>query len=122
MMEDNAHSVWLYMGCGWCALLGRSWTPGPPIPREPIQVTVFDGTDGVRSHEIETPYSPRIAKSADGKIWFLPFDGVSFVDPQHISFNKLPPPVHIEQVTAGRKTYDASNGLRLPPHVRDLDN
>ena len=28
--------------------------------------------------------------------------------------------MHIEQVTAGRKTYDASSGLRLPPHVRDL--
>jgi len=53
---------------------------------------------------------------------------VSVIDPHHIPFNKLPPPVHIEQVTADRKTYwqnlsgDASSSSqpRLPPLVRDL--
>ncbi len=34
--------------------------------------------------------------------------------------NPLPPPVHIEQVTADGKSYDASQGLRLPPLVRNL--
>ena len=32
----------------------------------------------------------------------------------------LPPPVHIEQVTADDKIYDATNGLRLPPRIRNL--
>jgi hypothetical protein len=57
----------------------------------------------------------------------LPYDGVSVIDPRHLPFNKLPPPVHIEQITADRKTYwqnwssDASaSGPRLPPLVRDL--
>ena len=45
---------------------------------------------------------------------------MSVIDPHHLAFNKLPPPVHIEQVTADDKTYDATNGLRLPPHVRYL--
>jgi signal transduction histidine kinase len=61
-----------------------------------------------------------VTKSTDGKIWFANFDGVSIIDPHHLAFNKLPPPVHIEQVTADDKTYDATNGLRLPPHVRYL--
>ena len=51
-------------------------------------------------------FSPRVAKSADGKLWFLPFDGVSVIDPRHLPINKLPPPVQIEQITADRKTYD----------------
>ena len=42
------------------------------------------------------------------------------IDPRHLPFNKLPPPVHIEQITADGKTYDASQELRLPPQVRDL--
>jgi hypothetical protein len=33
-------------------------------------------------------------------LWFTSFDGVSVVDPRHLPFNRLPPPVHIEQVTA----------------------
>src|SRR4029453_3413131 len=43
---------------------------------------------------------------------------------RHLPFNKLPPPVHIEQVTADRTPHDpasAANGrLRLPPLLRDL--
>src|SRR4029450_555136 len=46
--------------------------------------------------------------------------GVSVIDPRHLSINKLPPIVHIEQVTADDKIYDATNGLRLPPHIRNL--
>ena len=60
------------------------------------------------------------AKSTDGKIWFVSGDGVSVLDPHHLPFNKIPPPVYIQQITADGKTYDASNGLRLPPKVRNL--
>ena len=52
--------------------------------------------------------SPRATKSRDGKLWFSASDGVNVVDPRHLPFNKLPPPVHIEQVTADRKNNDAS--------------
>src|SRR6185369_10955911 len=41
-------------------------------------------------------------------------------DPSHLPFNKLPPPVHVEQFVADRKTYDASGQVRLPPLIRDL--
>jgi PAS domain-containing protein len=54
----------------------------------------------------------------------LPLDGVSVIDPHHLAFNKLPPPVHIEQIVADGKTYDLSSqgsgGVHLPPRVRDL--
>jgi len=135
-MEDDAHSFWLYMACGlvriarteldaWAAIVDKGVDKGP---KRTIEATVFDSSDGVRSHAIAGGYSPRVAKTADGKLWFLPHDGVSVVDPRHMPFNKLPPPVHIEQVTADRKTYwqnwssDASSSHpRLPPLVRDLE-
>ena len=67
-------------------------------------------------------YSPHAARSNDGKLWFPALDGVSVVDPRHLAFNQLPPPVHIEQVTADGKTLlTRLHGLRLPPLVRDLD-
>src|SRR6266446_3419148 len=65
-----------------------------------------------------------MTKSTDGRIWFSPWDGVSIVDPAHLPFNKLPPPVHIEQIIADHKTYeatpDANGQARLPPLIRDL--
>ena len=71
-------------------------------------------------------YGPRVAKSTDGKLWFVTGEGVQVVDPRHLAVNKLPPPVHIEQVTADRKLYwqnlrsAAASNLRLPALVRDV--
>src|SRR4029434_5853090 len=64
--------------------------------------------------------NPPVAKSADGKLWFLTGEGVQVVAPRHLPVNKIPPPVYIEQVTADGQTYDAAQGVRLPPGVRDL--
>ena len=131
MMEDDAHSLWLNMPCGlvriarseldaWAAAVDH----GEYLKRT-LQVTVFDSLDGVRSLAFAGGYTPHVAKSMDGKLWFAGLDGVSVIDPRHIPFNKLPPPVHVEQLIADRKTYDVAsetNGhMRLPPLVRDLE-
>jgi signal transduction histidine kinase len=89
-------------------------------PTQTIHATVFDSADGVSSHRFTSGYNSVVAKSADGKLWFVRDVGVSVIDPHHLSFNELPPPVHIEQVRADDKTYDATNGLRLPPRIRNL--
>src|SRR4029450_8383097 len=85
-----------------------------------VQHTVFDSSDGVRSNLVFYGQKPRVAKTADGTFLFLPIDGVSMLDPRRLFRNELPPPVYIEQITADRATYDAAQGLRLPPRVRDL--
>ena len=122
VMEDDDHSFWLYTACGLVRIARPELDAWVADPKRTIRITVFDSSDGVRSHaDTVSGYSPRVAKSTDGKLWFLSGDGVSVIDPRHLPFNKLPPPVHIEQITADRKTYDASSNLRLPPLVRDLE-
>ena len=124
VIEDDALSLWLQMPCG-LVRVGRSdmdmWARDP---KRRIQTTVFDSSDGVRSVARISTGSPHVAKSTDGKLWFATLDGVSVVDPRHLPFNKLPPPVHIEQITADRKTYGADaiadGHTRLPALTRDL--
>src|SRR5262249_36197671 len=69
-------------------------------------------------------YAPWAMKSADGKFWFLPLDGVGVLDPQNLpSFNRLAPAVHVEQITVDHKIYNAAsvaNG-QLPALLRDLE-
>jgi signal transduction histidine kinase len=89
-------------------------------PTQTIKVAVFDSSDGVSNHRFTGGYSSLVAKSADGKLWFVQSGGVSVIDPHHLASNAFPPPVHIEQVTADDKRYEAVNGLRLPPRVRNL--
>ena len=131
MMADDAHSLWLNMPCGlvriarseldaWAAAVDH----GEYLKRT-LQVTVFDSLDGVRSLAFAGGYTPHVAKSMDGKLWFAGLDGVSVIDPRHIPFNKLPPPVHVEQLIADRKTYDVASDTnghrRVPPLIRDLE-
>jgi signal transduction histidine kinase len=129
-IEDDEHSLWLNMPCG-LVRIGRSqldsWVAAvdKDVAVKPaIQATVLDSSDGVRSRSYASGYSPRVAKSSDGKLWFATFDGVSVIDPRHLALNKVPPPVYIEQVIADRKTYDATldrdGRVRLPPLIRDL--
>ena len=124
-IEDNDHSMWLYLACGLVRITQAELDAWVTDPGRLVSTKLFDSYDGVRTHSAAGGFSPLMTKSADGKIWFLPWDGVSVIDPHHLPFNKIPPPVHIEQIVADRKTYDTGsdrNGnLRLPPLIRDLE-
>ena len=130
LREDDQRSFWFHTPCGllrvarseldaWAVAVDQDINAKPTV-----HATVFDIADGVRSLATANHFSPQVAKATDGKLWFLVGEGVNLVDPNRLPFNNLPPPVHIEQFVADRKTYDSpSNGsgvLRLPPLIRDL--
>ncbi|HZE68996.1 MAG TPA: two-component regulator propeller domain-containing protein [Pyrinomonadaceae bacterium] len=121
LIEDDDHAFWLYTACGLLRIARSELDAWVADPERAIQTTVFDTSDGVRSLAASGHYSPQVAKTSDGRIWFLPGDGVSVFDPRNLHLNKLPPPVHVEQFIADRKTYDASGQVRLPPLIRDLE-
>jgi signal transduction histidine kinase len=118
--EDDINAVWLYTACGLVRIARPeldAWARNPEIQ---IRPTVFDANDGVPGHPFPKGYSPMVAKSRDGRIWFIPVGGASVLDPTHLPFNALPPPIHIEQIIADGNVYTASSGRQLPPLVRDL--
>jgi PAS domain S-box-containing protein len=124
VLEDDDHFFWLYTSCGLLRIARQDLDVWVRDPRKTVQPTIFDSADGVRA--ISNMVATREpAKSADGKIWFLPGDGVSVIDPRHLPVNKLPPPVHIEQVMADRQVrwqnlWGAVSNLGLPALSRDL--
>ena len=103
VIEDDDHSLWLYMPCGIVRIARSELDTWGSDSRRSVGTTVFDLSDGVRARGVTGQQRPLMAKSPDGKIWFAPPDGVSFIDPRNIPFNRLPPPVHIEQITADGK-------------------
>ena len=122
-MEDNDGATWLYGGCGLVRIPAgelNAWAAGR---KQTIQTSVFEETDGVSRHAVPGSFSPRVAKDTDGKIWFVNLDGISVIDPRHLAFNKLPPPVHIESVTVDDKPHPLAPGMRLPanPHEVQID-
>jgi signal transduction histidine kinase len=123
-IEDDSHALWLNMPCGLVRINQSDLQAWNVDPGRKIQTAVFDRSDGVSSTPLRNGFIPQVAKTADGKLWFPSNDGVGVIDPHDLFRNELPPPVHVEQVTADRRTYDTSsdvNGhLHLPPLIRDL--
>jgi PAS domain S-box-containing protein len=118
-IEDDERSLWLYMGCGLVRISGPELDGWIADPARPVRSMLFDASDGVRVHSY--PSEPNsVTKSSDGRIWFVAFDGVSVIDPRHLPYNNVPPPVRIEGITANGKRYDVQRGIRLPSRIRDL--
>ena len=123
-IEDNDHAAWLYLPCGLVRIARSELDAWINDPKHVVKTTVFDNSDGVGSVGIYGAIGPHVGKSPDGRIWFVANDGVSLIDPRHLPFNKLPPPVHIEQIVADHKTYaataDTNRQVPLPALIRDL--
>ena len=120
-IEDFDRSTWLNIGCGLVRITEPELKAWVSDPGRILKLTIFDSSDGVRSHVTGGGFPPLMARSADGRVWFLPWDGVSVINPHNLHENKIPPPVHIEKITADDKTLELSNGMHLPTAVRHLD-
>jgi signal transduction histidine kinase/ligand-binding sensor domain-containing protein len=119
MREDDEHSVWLLMGCGLVRMARSELDAWSHDTKRKIQTAALDSTYVYTGVTLVSGYSPRIAK-AGGKFWFLGNESVSMLDPRHLVFNSVQPPVQIEQVKADGKSYNAAGGLRLPALVRNV--
>jgi signal transduction histidine kinase len=125
-MEDGERALWLYAACGLVRIARAERDAWVADSTRRIKATVWAAADGVRLRSLAaSEFGPRVAKAEDGRLWFVTGEGIQVVDPRRVLTNPLPPPVHVEQVTADRKAYDPSvvaiGRLRLPPQVRDLE-
>jgi signal transduction histidine kinase/ligand-binding sensor domain-containing protein len=126
-MEDDDRSLWLYAACGLVRITRTELDAWIADPKRRIETAVWDAADGVRLCAVSPAYyNPPVAKSTDGRLWFRCGEGIQVVDPRHLPFNKVPPPVHIEQVFADGRLYwqdlpgETVSNIHLPPLTRDL--
>jgi signal transduction histidine kinase/ligand-binding sensor domain-containing protein len=127
-MQDENRSVWVYAACGLFRIARTEIDAWIAHPTRRIQTTLWNAADGVKLRAFApTAYGPPVARSPDGRLWFVAGEGIQVVDPHHLPFNRVPPPVHVERLIADddvRWQYapggPSAPKLRLSPHVRDL--
>jgi signal transduction histidine kinase/streptogramin lyase len=126
-MEDEDRSLWLYAACGLVRITRTELDAWIADPKRRIEAAVWDAADGVRLNAVKpSSYGPTVAKSTDGRLWFLSKEGVQVLDPRHLPFNNVPPPVHIEKVFADGRLYwqqlpgQMVSTVHLPPLTREL--
>ncbi|HEY2676662.1 MAG TPA: two-component regulator propeller domain-containing protein [Steroidobacteraceae bacterium] len=112
LIFDAKNYLWLYTQCGIVRIadseLQRWWEQDDAR----IQSTVLNALDGAFSGR--SPFRPTAALARDGRIWFVNGNIVQIVDPDNGNSNNLPPPVHVEQVSANGHRYEMDKTTFLP--------
>ncbi len=112
MRQDQDHHVWLYTECGLVSFSERDLSSWIAQPSHSVTITDYlDNTEGVENTAIGGWYMPQSAMTRDGRILFAMRTGLGVLDPGHLNQNALPPPVHIERITA-----DGRGDWKFCPH------
>jgi len=119
-IRDYHGALWIYTRCGMVRIAESEWAKWIENPHGAVSVMTLDALDGAQAGT-GLSSQPTSSKGPDGRLWFVTGVSVQVLDPDHLYENALPPPVHIEDVIADRKTYSPQSGLRLPALTRDLE-
>jgi ligand-binding sensor domain-containing protein/signal transduction histidine kinase/DNA-binding response OmpR family regulator len=95
----------------------------------PIECVSYDEKDGMISRECVGGTHPSAWKTRDKKFWFPTIKGAVMIDPNHINYNRKPPPVIIEAIIADNKNIQPSRTrffslkkkLHLPAGSQQVD-
>jgi signal transduction histidine kinase len=119
LVTDKHSDLWLYAECGLIEIKSddlQRWREHPDLK---VKFDLFDAFDGAQPYL--PAFRPVATRSNDGRLWFANDTVAQMIDPDGLLRNPIPPPVHIEDVIADRKTYSPQNGLHLPALTRDLE-
>jgi hypothetical protein len=86
-----------------------------------VQGFLLDANDGLRGLPRQREPFPTATRAADGRLWFATTGGVAVINIHSLPKNTVAPPVVVESVLSGDKSYPALSGMKLKPHTRDLD-
>ncbi len=120
-LEDGAGNFWIGTNRGVFRVSKRELDEVARGLRKTVESTIYGTGDGLRAAECNGGTQPAGWKSADGKLWFATIRGLAMVDPTHLAPSLVPPPVVVEHVGAGNRSWSTPRALDLPAGSNDLE-
>jgi signal transduction histidine kinase/ActR/RegA family two-component response regulator len=117
IVEDAYGELWLATNRG---LFAASRSDLERLVREPgaaIDIHSYHLADGLRSSEFSGGNTNAGLRASDGTLWLPGIRGFVRVDPTHIRFNALRPPVHVERVLADGEPLELAQRVVAGPGV-----
>ena len=121
MLEDSDNIWWLATATGVLRVRATDLDHAPDDSSYSVPSETFNLLDGMPGLPFKGFPRPVIARTADGRIWFVNSNGLSFVDPRRIPRNSVPPPVVIETVAVNGSRMPADEGVGLDHTRNDLE-
>jgi PAS domain S-box-containing protein len=119
IVTDKHFNLWLYSECGLILIRADNLQRWREDANLKVAFDLFDAYDGAQPYS--SAFGPGATQSKDGRVWFANGTVAQMIDPGRLFRNSIPPPVHIEDVIADRKSYSVRSDLRLPALTRDLE-
>ena len=83
-------------------------------PERELRSTLFDLDDGLPGVAQQDSNTPTAIEAQDHRLWFVTSHGIAWIDPQHLSKNALVPPVSINRLVAGGRSFATGAPIHLP--------
>ena len=122
VIEDEAGQIWLISSSGLLCARLADLDRQPDGKPDRIPVETFGPTDGITLPDTPGYPNPRIAFTADGRLWVRTLDGLAALNPMTMRKNTVPPPVVIERLTTEQKPVAIGpNEIRLDSHSVEFE-
>ena len=115
ILEDDLGRLWLGTRAGIVRVAKSELARAAQSANIPVNFITYGKYDGLPTLECSSGNQPGCWKSRDGRLWFTTGKGPGWIDPSTLPFNRLPPPVQLEEVLVdGERMTDAAVSPRQP--------
>jgi signal transduction histidine kinase len=122
IVETESGDVWLNGSSGIVHITAAELRHSAETPSTTVHGEMFSSLDGLEGLAVQFRPQPSVIEGIDGRLWFATSSAVFSLDPQHFvrSHNSVAPPVVIEALSVGEKSYPPAQDLRLPEDTTAL--
>jgi signal transduction histidine kinase/ligand-binding sensor domain-containing protein len=119
LILSNKQSLLIRASCGLIEIEAKALNRWWENPKVQVPYRLIDSSDGV--HLSGPDYWPHMSLAPDGRIWMANESNIQVFDPDHVPMNRVPPPVHIEEIVTDHGRLDSTTDVKLPPLIRNLE-
>jgi PAS domain S-box-containing protein len=106
--EDDRGNLWMASGKGIFRVAKQQLNAFAEGMLRSVNSVAYGLEHGISSTVGSVGHNPAGFKTSDGRIWFATISGVCVVDPERLTTNTVPPPVHLEEVSVDGHNFDLS--------------
>ncbi len=121
VMEDNLQNLWVAYPRGIMRIPRPEFDELAAGRRAAVQPVIFDRFDGLPRGETNHQGGPNAWRARDGRVLFATDRGVAVIEPAHVEFNRLPPPVYIERLAVDGTGADLARPITVPPGTHEIE-
>lgn len=116
IVGDGEDHLWIGTSGGIVRMATAQFDRVLADPGNRLDFRAYNSSDGLAGAPVRSGY-PNAVRTTDGRLWFVTANGVTMIDPAHLAATRPAPPVRIERVNAGGRSFEPDGAFTLPPRT-----